>query len=166
METQARVSQIEMAGAGGHAGSDVTTKASTVLDPTKQFGAFSSQVVDLMKAITPLADQKSSTFLMTCGAVALVLSFVGKIKLAGVSIAQLDTAEFIVLVLVGLVLLACGTLLRVYSQLQAARTAQSISDTGARLVERTQVAATRLLEGSQEKGAKLMEDAKPPKFDL
>src|ERR1044071_3604177 len=99
---------------GSNKGNWASEEGALARAASNQFDVYSKQIVGLMKDIAPLADQRASTFLMILGAMALILSFIGKIKVGGVAIAELQAAEFICLVITSLLLLCGGTAIRVY----------------------------------------------------
>lgn len=97
--------------------------------PHTQFSVVTNQVVGFLTQLSKVAEKGPINLLLTLGTALLVVATLLKLEFRGGRLSNLTPAEFIVMVIAGLLLLFFGSALRFYQEkinLELARRAQQI----------------------------------------
>jgi uncharacterized membrane protein len=97
--------------------------------PNAQFSVVTNQVVGFLTQLSKVAEKGPINLLLTLGTALLVVAILLKLEFRGGRLSYLTPAEFIVMVIAGILLLFFGSALRFYQErinLELARRAQQI----------------------------------------
>lgn len=136
---------VERALSGAHAEVERIPVFHQIGHPARLFEEFAVRAVKPMGGVPVLTAPRASWLLLIGGAITWALGFAGKLK----EPSALDRLEFLAVLAVGALLVTAWVFMGIYCRILIARTTQSVSDAGLKLIERSQQIAVRLAESER-----------------
>jgi nitrate reductase gamma subunit len=114
--------------------------------PLSQLHEF--KVVWPVKELAEITDKGISCLITVLGTILLILVILLRLRIVFVRTFELAQSEFISLLIVCVLLLFCGAYLRFYQYQKKCEISLSLSDTGARILEKSIEAVTKMSTGT------------------